>query len=124
MLKLVAVQILRVHKLLHSAVGSGSLLFSSTSKCFSSCFLQSEEKSRLNSSQEHRFRELEVQYAEAATLLHVQGSLISDLQAQIRNLSMLVEKVRRNPGCTINIVRTSPLLSSQHALHPGTLRNT
>ncbi|XP_046691582.1 angiopoietin-related protein 7 isoform X2 [Silurus meridionalis] len=80
--------------------------------------LQSEEKSRLNSSQEHRVRELEAQYADATTLLHVQGSLLSDLQVQILNLSMLVEKVHRNPGCMINIVRTSPLLSNQHTLHP------
>lgn len=80
--------------------------------------LQSEEKSRLNSSLEHRFHELEEHYAEATTLLHIQGSLVYDLQAQIQNLSMLVEKVRRNPGCMINIVRTSPLLSAQQALHP------
>ncbi|XP_047657519.1 fibrinogen-like protein 1 isoform X1 [Tachysurus fulvidraco] len=80
--------------------------------------LQSEEKFHLNSSQEHRFRELEGQYAEATTLLHIQGSLISDLQDQIHNLSMKVEKVGRNPGCMINIVRTSPLLSTQHTLHP------
>uniref|UniRef100_A0A8C9SCJ6 Si:ch211-203k16.3 n=1 Tax=Scleropages formosus TaxID=113540 RepID=A0A8C9SCJ6_SCLFO len=40
------------------------------------------------------------------------------MQAQIRNLSMLVEKARRSPGCMVNVVRASPLLSAQEALHP------
>ncbi|XP_057209501.1 angiopoietin-4 [Triplophysa rosa] len=80
--------------------------------------LQSEEKNRNNSSVEQRLHELEDHYAEATALSHIQGSLIYDLQAQIHNLSLLVEKVRRNPGCMINIVRTSPLLSGQEALHP------
>uniref|UniRef100_A0A8C1G4X0 Si:ch211-203k16.3 n=1 Tax=Cyprinus carpio TaxID=7962 RepID=A0A8C1G4X0_CYPCA len=80
--------------------------------------LQSEEKNRNNSSIEQRLHELEDHYAEATTLLHIQGSLIYDLQTQIQNLSLLVEKVRRNPGCMINIVRTSPMLSAQEALHP------
>ncbi|XP_077077423.1 angiopoietin-2 [Siphateles boraxobius] len=80
--------------------------------------LQSEEKNRNSSSIEQRLHELEDHYAEATTLLHIQGSLIYDLQAQIQNLSLLVEKVRRNPGCMINIVRTSPLLSAHEALHP------
>ncbi|XP_026146168.1 angiopoietin-related protein 7 [Carassius auratus] len=80
--------------------------------------LQSEEKNHNNSSTEQRLHELEDHYAEATTLLHIQGSLIYDLQAQIQNLSLLVEKVRRNPGCMINIVRTSPMLSAQEALHP------
>ncbi|KAJ8410219.1 hypothetical protein AAFF_G00202000 [Aldrovandia affinis] len=80
--------------------------------------LQSEEKNGLNSSLEMRFRELERHYAETGMLLHLQGSLIYDMQTQIHNLSVLVERVRRNPGCMINIVRTSPLMSEQEALHP------
>ncbi|XP_036406202.1 angiopoietin-related protein 7-like [Megalops cyprinoides] len=80
--------------------------------------LQNEEKNGLNSSLEQRFRELERRHAEASTLLHLQGSLIYDMQTQIHNLSLMVEKVRRNPGCMINIVRTSPLMSAQEALHP------
>ncbi|XP_066554213.1 angiopoietin-related protein 7 isoform X2 [Amia ocellicauda] len=79
--------------------------------------LQNEERNSLNSSLEHRFRELEQHYAEANTLLHIHGSLVYDLQAQIHNLSMTVEKVRRDPGCMINIVR-GPLISPQKALHP------
>ncbi|MBN3316186.1 ANGL7 protein, partial [Atractosteus spatula] len=79
--------------------------------------LQNEEKNGLNSSLEHRFHELDQHYTEANTLLHIHGSLIYDMQSQIHNLSLLVEKVRRNPGCMINIVR-SPLFSPQEALHP------
>ncbi|KPP77252.1 hypothetical protein Z043_103339, partial [Scleropages formosus] len=81
--------------------------------------LQNEEKNGLNSSLEHRLRELERRCSEAGTLLHLQASLIYDMQAQIRNLSMLVEKARRSPGCMVNVVRASPLLSAQEALHPG-----
>ncbi|KPP69984.1 angiopoietin-related protein 7-like, partial [Scleropages formosus] len=80
--------------------------------------MQNEDKKGLNSSLEHRFRVLEQQYAEASTLLHIHGSLIYDMQTQIHNLSVLAEKVRRNPGCMINILRTTPLLSTQEALHP------
>ncbi|CAB1340123.1 unnamed protein product [Coregonus sp. 'balchen'] len=79
---------------------------------------RSEEKNRINSSLENRFHELETHYAEATTLVHLQGTLIYDLQAQIHNLSRLVESVRRNPGCMINIVGTSPQMSSEEALHP------
>ncbi|KAG2467776.1 ANGL7 protein, partial [Polypterus senegalus] len=80
--------------------------------------LQIEEKNGQNSSLEHRFHELEQRYNEANTLLHIHGSLIYDVQAQMHNLSVLVEKVRRNPGCMINIVR-SARLNIQEALHPG-----
>ncbi|XP_066518679.1 angiopoietin-related protein 7 [Hoplias malabaricus] len=80
--------------------------------------LQSEEKNGQNSSLEQRFHALEQIYEEANTLLHVHGSLIYDMQTHIRNLTMSVERVRRNPGCMINIVRTSPLLNVQETLHP------
>ncbi|XP_062303553.1 microfibril-associated glycoprotein 4 [Osmerus eperlanus] len=76
------------------------------------------ERNHLNSSLEQRFRALELQYAETDTLLHVHGTLLLELQAQVRNLTVTVERVKRNPGCMINIVRTSPLLSTQQALHP------
>ncbi|XP_061098640.1 angiopoietin-related protein 7-like [Conger conger] len=80
--------------------------------------LQNEEKNGLNSSLEQRFRELERHHAETSTLLHLQASLIYDMQTRIHNLSMLVEKVRKNPGCMINIIRSSPFMSTQEALHP------
>ncbi|XP_028654618.2 angiopoietin-related protein 7-like [Erpetoichthys calabaricus] len=83
--------------------------------------LQIEEKNGQNSSLEHRFHELEQRYNEANTLLHIHGSLIYDVQAQMHNLSVLVEKVRRNPGCMINIVR-SARLNIQEALHPEVQR--
>ncbi|KAJ8009682.1 hypothetical protein DPEC_G00094050 [Dallia pectoralis] len=43
---------------------------------------------------------------------------VLELQAQIHNLSRLVESVRRSPGCMINIVRTSSQMSAEEALHP------
>ncbi|KAI2654479.1 Ubinuclein-1 [Labeo rohita] len=60
--------------------------------------LQREEKYGKNSSLEHRFHMLQEIYEEANTLLHIHGSLIYDMQTQIRNLTMIVERVRRNPG--------------------------
>lgn len=41
---------------------------------------QSEERNHVNVSLEQRFHELEVHHAEATTLLHLQGTLILDLQ--------------------------------------------
>ncbi|XP_016400129.1 fibrinogen-like protein 1 isoform X2 [Sinocyclocheilus rhinocerous] len=81
--------------------------------------LQREEKYGMNSPLEHRFHMLQEIYEEANALLHIHGSLIYDMQTQIRNLTMIVERVRRNPGCMINIIRTSPLLGAQDTLHPG-----
>uniref|UniRef100_A0A3Q3IRI4 Fibrinogen C-terminal domain-containing protein n=1 Tax=Monopterus albus TaxID=43700 RepID=A0A3Q3IRI4_MONAL len=43
-------------------------------------FLVSEERNYMNISLEQRFHELEVHYAEATTLLRLQGTLILDLQ--------------------------------------------
>ena len=40
---------------------------------------------------------------------------------QLHNVTLLVDKVKRSPGCSVNIVRPSPLMSAQEALHPGTL---
>ncbi|XP_073682848.1 fibroleukin [Garra rufa] len=80
--------------------------------------LQREEKYGINSSLEHRFLMLQEIYEEANALLHIHGSLIYDMQTQIRNLTMIVERVRRNPGCMINIIRTSPFLGAQDMLHP------
>lgn len=67
-----------------------------------------------------RFHELEMHYAEATTLLHFQGTLILDLQNQVHNLTELVDKVKRSPGCLINVVRPNSLMSSQEAHHPET----
>ena len=41
----------------------------------------------MNSSLEQRFHELEVHYAEATTLLHIQGTLISDMQVHSSTLT-------------------------------------
>ncbi|KAM9703442.1 angiopoietin-related protein 1 isoform 1-T1 [Menidia menidia] len=82
--------------------------------------MQSEEKIHLNISLEQRFHELEVHYAEATSLLHLQGTLILDLQNQLHNLTLLVDTVKRSPGCSINTVRPNPLLNTQESMHPGT----
>uniref|UniRef100_A0A3P8S131 Si:ch211-203k16.3 n=1 Tax=Amphiprion percula TaxID=161767 RepID=A0A3P8S131_AMPPE len=83
--------------------------------------LQSEERAHLNTSLEQRFHELELHYAEATTLLHLQGSLILDLQNQLHNLTLLMDKVKRSPGCLINIVHPNPIMDAQEALHPEIL---
>ncbi|KAK2890179.1 hypothetical protein Q8A73_018479 [Channa argus] len=80
---------------------------------------RSEERTHLNISLEQRFHELEEHYAEATSLLHLQGTLILDLQNQLHNLTLLVNKVKMSPGCLANIVRPNPLLSAQESPHPG-----
>ncbi|XP_011490239.1 ryncolin-1-like [Oryzias latipes] len=80
--------------------------------------LESEERHHLNISLELHLHELEVRYAEATSLLHLQGTLILDLQNQLHNLTLVLDKLKRNPGCSINIVRPNPLLNTQDALHP------
>ncbi|CAB1435524.1 unnamed protein product [Pleuronectes platessa] len=81
---------------------------------------ESEDKHHLNVSVEQRFHELEVHYAEATTLLNLQGTLILELQDQVHNLTLLVDDVKRGPGCLINVVHPNPLMSRQEALHPET----
>ncbi|KAM6954076.1 techylectin-5B [Aplochiton taeniatus] len=80
--------------------------------------MKSEEKQHVNASLEQHFQELEVQYADATSLLHLQGALIFELQGQIHNLTLVADRIRRTPGCMINIVRSGPLMSTQEALHP------
>ena len=104
----------------------------------------------MNISLEQRFHELEAHYAEATTLLHIQGTLILDLQVryagqkkhcfifsisgmflkktctlcmpaqnQLHNLTLLMDKVKRNPGCSTNAGRHNVLMNTQEAQHPG-----
>ncbi|XP_028997202.1 techylectin-5B isoform X2 [Betta splendens] len=82
--------------------------------------LQGEDGGHFNLSRHRRFRELEERYAEATALLHLQGTLILDLQNQLHNLTLLVEEVKRNPGCSVDAARPNPLLSAQEGLHPET----
>lgn len=112
------------------------------------------EENHGNVSLEQRFHELEVHYSEATTLLHLQGTLILDLQvvinslygslylyakkknrftdvcsqmhvvyfqSQLHNLTLLMDKVKRSPGCLANAVRPNTLMNAQEALHPGDL---
>ncbi|XP_037305362.1 microfibril-associated glycoprotein 4 [Pungitius pungitius] len=85
--------------------------------------LQSEERNHLNTSLEQRLYELEHHYAEATTLLHLQSGLILDLQNHLHNLTVLVDNVKKSPGCLINIPRPNPLMSAQEALHSESARN-
>ncbi|XP_029705013.1 microfibril-associated glycoprotein 4 isoform X1 [Takifugu rubripes] len=82
--------------------------------------LQHEETNHINVSLEHRFHELEVQHTDATTLLHLQGTLIIDLQNQLHNLTLLVDQVQRNHGCLVNIGHPNTLMNTQEALHSGT----
>lgn len=41
------------------------------------------------------------------------------VQNQLHNLTLLTDKVKRSPGCFINIVRPNTLMNAQEALHPG-----
>ncbi|XP_051909612.1 angiopoietin-related protein 7 [Hippocampus zosterae] len=81
--------------------------------------MQHDDASHFNATLERRFHEMEAHYAEATSLLHLQGTLILNLQNQVHNLSRLVEVVKKNPGCLINIIRPNSLMSTQQALHPA-----
>lgn len=81
---------------------------------------QSEESVRLNSTFDQRLRSLELRHAEADTLLHVHASLLYELQTQLRNLSATAQRLSRGAGCTINVIKTTPLLGMRDTLPPGT----
>ncbi|XP_056283869.1 uncharacterized protein LOC130202390 [Pseudoliparis swirei] len=84
---------------------------------------QSEERNPSNTSLESRFHELEHHYTEATTLLHLQGTLILDLQNHLHNLTLLVDEFKRSPGCLTNILHANPLMSAQEARHSEHVRN-
>ncbi|KAH0622930.1 hypothetical protein JD844_025846 [Phrynosoma platyrhinos] len=63
--------------------------------------IKHEEKSSRNSSVEQRVQDLEQRYQEAAALQHMQTTLLYDMQAQVHNISVLMEWVRHNPGCLV-----------------------
>lgn len=60
-----------------------------------------EEKASRNSSVEQRVQDLEQQYHESVTVQHMQATLLYEIQAQVHNISLLVEWVRHNPGCLV-----------------------
>ncbi|KAK7907824.1 hypothetical protein WMY93_016436 [Mugilogobius chulae] len=79
--------------------------------------LQSEERVHLNMSLEQRLHDLEMHYSEATSLLHIQGTLILDLQNQVHNLTEVVDRVKRSPGCLVNVVQPNSLMSSPETHH-------
>ncbi|XP_061669073.1 fibrinogen-like protein 1 [Syngnathoides biaculeatus] len=80
--------------------------------------LQHEDGSLCNATLERRLHEMEARYVEAAGLLHLQATLILNLQNQVHNLSQSLEHAKKSPGCLINTVRPNPLMSTQQASHP------
>ncbi|KAM9339734.1 angiopoietin-2-like [Symphorus nematophorus] len=80
--------------------------------------MQGEESVVFNSTYEERLRSLELRHAKADTLLHVHASLLYELQAQLRNLSAVVQRMSRNTGCTINVIRSPTLLGMRDTLPP------
>lgn len=40
-------------------------------------------------------------------------------QTQLHNLTLLMDKVKRSPGCLANAARPNTLMNAQEALHPG-----
>ncbi|XP_048363077.1 fibrinogen-like protein 1 isoform X2 [Sphaerodactylus townsendi] len=63
--------------------------------------LQYEEKASQNSTVEQRVQDLEQQSQEAITMQHKQATLLYNVQAQVHNISLLMEWVRHNPGCLV-----------------------
>uniref|UniRef100_H3ASL3 Si:ch211-203k16.3 n=1 Tax=Latimeria chalumnae TaxID=7897 RepID=H3ASL3_LATCH len=83
--------------------------------------LQHDDAGTQNSSLEHRVHELEQRYSEANTLLHIHASLIYDMQAQLHNLSLQLEKAHRTPLCTPSS-GTRPHRGQEEARHPEVTR--
>lgn len=81
---------------------------------------QGEESVDFKSTFEQRLRSLELHHAESETLLHVHAALLHELQVQLRNLSATVQLMSHNASCTVNVIRTTPLLSMRDTLPPGT----
>ncbi|KAA8591269.1 hypothetical protein FQN60_002212 [Etheostoma spectabile] len=68
---------------------------------------------------DQRLSSLELRQVEVDALFHVHGTLLYELQAQLRNLSAALERVGRKTGCKVNVVRTSPLLGMRDTpVHP------
>ncbi|XP_077408162.1 fibrinogen-like protein 1 [Vanacampus margaritifer] len=80
--------------------------------------LQRDDRSLANGTLERRLHDVEHHLAGAVSLLHLQGTLILNLQNQVHNLSQLVEQAKKSPGCLVNMVRPNPLMSTQQDLHP------
>ncbi|XP_034456196.1 fibrinogen C domain-containing protein 1-like [Hippoglossus hippoglossus] len=81
--------------------------------------LEVQEEQSLNSTFEQRLRSQELRHAKFDTLLHVHATLLDELQAQLRNLSAAVQRVGRNTGCTVKVVRTTPPRGLRDTLPPG-----
>ncbi|XP_077443069.1 fibrinogen-like protein 1 [Stigmatopora argus] len=83
--------------------------------------MQRDDRSNSSSGVERRFHEMEERYAHANNRLHLQGTLVLNLQNQVRNLTSLVEQVKDSPGCAADPARPNPLMSTQQARRPDHL---
>ncbi|XP_075941747.1 uncharacterized protein LOC142944384 [Anarhichas minor] len=82
--------------------------------------VQGEERVSVESPFDQRLHSLELRHTEADTLLLVHAALLYELQTQLRNLSAAAaaQRMSRNTGCAINVVRTTPLLGTRDTLPP------
>ncbi|KAM7373687.1 hypothetical protein PAMP_008521 [Pampus punctatissimus] len=80
--------------------------------------MQSEESVGLNLTFDQQLRFLELRRTKVDMLLHVHSALLYELQAQLYNLSAIVQSMSRNTGCTVKVIRTTPPLSMRDTLAP------
>ncbi|XP_078412504.1 fibrinogen-like protein 1 [Cetorhinus maximus] len=64
--------------------------------------LQLEEGNQKERSLEGQVQQSMQRYRESSTLLHIHASLIYDLQAQVHNLSTLLEQTHSNSNCSLH----------------------
>ncbi|XP_073485102.1 fibrinogen-like protein 1 [Aquarana catesbeiana] len=77
--------------------------------------LEQSENIHQNSSLLHKVNSLEVWASESSTLQHLQATYIYDIQAQVRNLSLMIDGSNRNSSCS-----PVPAALRNHQLHPPT----
>ncbi|KAM5165015.1 angiopoietin-related protein 2-like [Mantella aurantiaca] len=75
---------------------------------------QQPEDTNHNASLLHRVNSLEVWASESSTLQHLHASYIYDIQAQVRNLSLVIDGAGHNSSCPV------PAALRSHQPHPHT----
>nr|DBA25453.1 TPA: hypothetical protein GDO54_009836 [Pyxicephalus adspersus] len=93
-------------------MGVGGLKIPSTLLTRSAILSLQPENTNHNSSLLHRVNNLEIWASESSTLQHLQATYIYDIQAQVRNLSLMIDGSSRNSSCS----DPAPLRS--HQPHP------
>ncbi|XP_018427267.1 PREDICTED: fibrinogen-like protein 1 [Nanorana parkeri] len=75
---------------------------------------QQPENTNHSSSLLHRVNNLEIWASESSTLQHLQATYIYDIQAQVRNLSLVIDGSNLNSSCSV------PTALRSHQMHPHT----